>query len=123
MYKSEDIEDWNCFQMDCEGHLVSLKSQNFQLSNESIEHLSNFPHLRNLHIVFKHDNEEPVTNFSILSNLRRLSVTIGKEIQDPELFQDLGLFSNLLYLHCYSNQPGILLNLEQLILSLIYRRL
>jgi len=106
-YKSEDIEEWECFQMDCEGHLVSMISHesNFQLSNESIEHLSNFQHL----IFFAHTNfyvsntTEDSTNLSLLSNLRRLSMTFENEFQNPELFKDLGLFSNLLYLDLWSH--------------------
>jgi len=99
-YKTDDIEEWDCFEMDCEGHLVSLKSQNFQLSEESIEHLSNFPQLKNLEIRFpvtKLDNR--VTNLSLLLDLKCLSVSFGRDIQaDPELFQDLGLFSTLMAL-------------------------
>jgi len=101
IYEGDDIEDWGRFEMDNEGHLVSIKSNfvaNFQLSNESIEHLSNFPHLRTLDIYSSTTIQDSVTNFSLLTDLTRLSMTIGKEIQDPELFQDLGLFSNLHFL-------------------------
>jgi len=107
-YKSDDIEEWDCFEMDCEGHLVSLKSFQFpririkfHLSNESIEHLSNFPHLRNLDIVCSPINQF-VTNISLLSNLRTLSLGLEGNFQDPELFKDLGLFSNLLSLDLLS---------------------
>ena len=88
-----------------EGHLVSFKSfiTNFQFSNESIEHLSNFPYLRNLEIFSSTSFKESVANFSLLSNLRMLRIKFRQEIQDPELFKDLGLFSNLisLFLHSY----------------------
>jgi len=97
-YKTDDIEDWKCFEMDCEGHLVSINSSNFHLSNESIEHLSNFPHLRKFKIIIKQLPEEQVINFSILSNLRKLEITFERFEKDPELLQDLGLFSNLLCL-------------------------
>jgi len=99
-YERDDIEEWKCFEMDCDGHLVSMKSYfetRFQFSNESIEHLSNFPHLRNLD-TFSSTIKESVTNFSLLSNLRKLSIICGGKGDDPELFKDLGLFSNLLYL-------------------------
>jgi len=89
--------------MDSEGHLVSMESYfqfDFQLSNESIEHLSNFPYLRNLEVVNDKSNfrnqGDNVTNFSLLSNLRSLKIKYGKEIEDLEFFKDLGLFSNLL---------------------------
>jgi len=84
--------------------LVSIKSYNtnFQLSNESIEHLSNFPHLRNLDISPSTNVNQSVTNFSLLSNLRRLSMSIQGEFQDPEFFKDLGLFSNLIDLYLCS---------------------
>jgi len=91
------VEDWRWFEMDNEGHLVSIISYDFQLSNESIEHLSNFPHLRNLEILFKQEGE-PITNFSLLSNLRKLEITFENEFEDPELFKDLGLFTNLILL-------------------------
>jgi len=113
-YDGEDIEEWRCFQMDNEGHLVSISSLygEFQFSNESIEHLSNFPQLTDLSIITKISSkkEETIKNFSLLSNLRTLSLTFNREFEDPEFFKDLGLFSNLLYLYCYSPQPGILLN-------------
>jgi len=95
-YKSEDIEEWNCFQMDWEGHLVSIKSNyqsKFQLTYESIEHLSNFPHLRTLKFD-SFDKSGNVTNFSLLSKLSKLSMIFHKEVEE-ELFKDLGLFSNL----------------------------
>jgi len=98
--------------MDNEGHLVSIISHNFLLSNESIEHLSNFPHVRYLKCsTMKTVNEESnyITNFSKLSNLRKLSVRFEKELEDPELFQDLGLFTNLLCLYFHTNlQDGFL---------------
>ena len=107
-HKSDDIEEWECFEMDCEGHLVSLISfqANFQLSNESIEHLSNFPYLRNLNVSVIY--EENVTNLSLLSHLVNLSIILGTEFVDTELFQvpeflkDLGLLSNLLSLDLIS---------------------
>ena len=101
-YENDDIEEWKCFQMDNEGHLVSIKSR-LQLSNGSIEHLSNLPHLRNLFITPSISGQESVTNFSLLSNLRHLTINFVQEIQDPELFKDLGLFSNLLFLFLCSN--------------------
>jgi len=104
VYKSDDIEEWKCFEMDSEGHLVSLRSNTFQLSNETIEHLSNFPHLRTLH--FNSLNlYEKITNFGLLSNLVNLSIFFIQGIQDPELLQDLGLFSNLLELQL-ANRRG-----------------
>jgi len=106
-YKTEGIEEWECFEMDNEGHLVSLKSlwrSTFQLSNESIEHLSNFPYLRNLSITF--DKSEQIANLSLLSKLRSLSLTFEKEFEDPELFKDLGLFSILLALNIFANSGG-----------------
>jgi len=103
--KSDDIEEWSCFEMDCEGHLVSSHLSNFQLSNESIEHLSNFPHLRNIQISFIHDNEEElITNFSLLSNLRSLAMNT-RGFDDPELVQDLGLFTYLHFLQIKSKNP------------------
>jgi len=98
-YKPEDVEEWSCFEMDNEGHLVSFFHEftDFQFSNESIKHLSNFPHLRKFYTSSIPDKEY-VTNFSLLSNLRHLSVRIRYEIKDLELFKDLGLFSNLLSL-------------------------
>ena len=108
-YKSDDIEEWDCFEMDCEGHLVSLKSFQFpririkfHLSNESIEHLSNFPHLRNITIPVR-INEEELPSFSFLSNLKNLTIIFCQELEDPELLKDLGLFSNLLYLDLRSH--------------------
>jgi len=99
--KTEDIEEWKCFEMDNEGHLVSFISYlqtNFHLSNESIEHLSNFPHLRNIKANFyKEQEEDNMTNLSLLSNLSSLSFGYVREYQ--ELVKDLGLFSNLLILH------------------------
>ena len=105
-FESDDIEEWRWFGMDCEGHLVSMKSIDFQLSNESIEHLSNFPYLRNLNVNVIY--EENVTNLSLLSNLVNLSIILGTEfvgtelIQVPEFLKDLGLFSNLLSLDLIS---------------------
>ena len=95
-YKSDDIEEWKCFEMDNEGHLVSIKSFDFQLSNESIEHLSNFPYLRNLNVSVIYEGN--VTNLSLLSNLVNLSIILGQDFQDPEFLKDLGLFSNLIHL-------------------------
>jgi len=99
-YKNEDIEDWKCFEMDYEGHLLSMihYQSNFQLSNESIEHLSNFPHLINLHIFFSTNIQDSVTNFSLLSKLSKLSMRFEEEFQNPELFKDLGLFISFLYI-------------------------
>jgi len=102
--KLDDIEEWDCLQMDCEGHLVSIVTSlrsKFQLSNESIEHLSNFPYLRNLHLTLyssTHCKYEDFTNLSLLSNLVNLSTSVQ---DDSELFQDLGLFSNLISLGLY----------------------
>jgi len=107
-YNSDDIEEWKCFEMDCEGHLVSSRLSNFHLSNESIEHLSNFLHLRNIQISFIHDNEEElITNLSLLSNLRHLSVEFKEGFSDPELLQDLGLFTNLHILSLYNFDSGL----------------
>jgi len=105
-YESEDIEEWDCFEMDCEGHLVSISSYlqtNFQLSNESIEHLSNFPNLRDLGISSSTSIQENVTNFSLLSNLRKLKIAFGGKGDEPEFLKDLGLFSNLLSLDLSSH--------------------
>ena len=99
-YETDNIEDWRCFEMDCEGHLVSIFSSNFQLSNESIENLSNFPHLTKLSICF--DKNTNAANFIFLSNLKSLSLIIEAGYPNPELLQDLGLFSNLLFLHITS---------------------
>jgi len=103
-YEEDDIEEWKCFEMDNEGHLVSIISQNLQLSNESIfEHLSNFPHLRTLH--FNSLNlYEKITNFGLLSTLRNLSMSFKSKFDDPKLLQDLGLFSNLLSLKLVNNR-------------------
>jgi len=100
-YESDDIEKWECFQMDNEGHLVSMfpYQTNFYLSNESIEHLSNFPYLRNLNVSVIY--EENVTNLSLLSNLVNLSIILGQDFQDPEFLKDLGLFSNLISLELF----------------------
>ena len=144
----EDIEDWDCFDMDSEGHLVSLKSSEFELSNESIEHLSNFPHLRHLQIWPSISIKESVTNFSNFSYLRNLdifsstsinqavtnlsllsslnSLTIGFEgefedqdlFDDLELLKDLGLFSNLISLNLYSNYGFKKLQIDSFPLSL-----
>jgi len=101
-YKTDDIEEWKCFEMDNEGHLVSISASwqsNFQLSNESIEHLSTFPHLNNLLItLYPMENEQNIINLSLLSNLRSLSISFDERHQDPELLKDLGLFSNLISL-------------------------
>ena len=101
-YESGDIEEWECFEMDNEGHLVSINSSNFELSNVSIEHLSNFPHLRNLDILSTSINQS-VANFSLLSNLRNLKIIFEEEFQNPEWLKDLGLFSNLLSLYLWSH--------------------
>jgi len=104
-YVTDDIEEWKCFDMNYEGHLVSVNSPFFHFSNESIEHLSNFPNLRTLEISIT-SNEEELTNFSILSNLRRLSIWYRQEFQNSELLKDLGLFSNLISLELYNDLPG-----------------
>jgi len=101
-YKSDDIEDWGCFQMECEGHLVYLKSSKFQLSNKKIEHLSNFPYLRNLNIWPSISINQSVINLNLLSNLVKLSICFDRKFKDPDLVKDLGLFSNLLYLELFS---------------------
>jgi len=104
-YESDNIEEWECFEMDNEGHLVTIRSgfqSNFQFSNESIKHLSNFPHLRNLDTFSSTNIQESVTNFSLLSNLVNLSMRIGPRLEDPEMFKNLGLFTNLLYLNLWS---------------------
>jgi len=101
-YYSDDIEDWSCLEMDCEGHLVSLKSSpktRCRLSNESIEHLSNFPHLRELICQPSSSSiGESVTNLSLLTLLKSLTMNLGRVFNDPDFFKDLGLFTNLLYL-------------------------
>jgi len=88
-YGTVDIEDWDCFEMDNEGHLVSVVTSwraIIPLSNESIEHLSNFPHLMNLDIILRFViNEESITNLSLLSNLRKLSINFERDFQQPEL--------------------------------------
>jgi len=92
--------------MDNEGHLVSMKSNSrtkFHLSNESIEHLFNFPNLRNLKIWSSTSINQSVTNLSLLSNLRKLEITFENEFNDTELFKDLGLFSNLISLDLFIN--------------------
>jgi len=107
----EDIEEWKCFQMDNEGQLNTIidDDSNFHLSNESIEHLSNFPYFRNFYMNVRYEEENYVTNYSLLSNLRKLSMNFAHDFEDPELFQDpellkdLGLFSNLIYLDLCSN--------------------
>jgi len=71
-YKSDDIGDWECFEMDNEGHLVSIRSKNFPLSNESIELLSNFPHLRCLNMFL--NSQDTISNFSLISNLKTLDI-------------------------------------------------
>ena len=111
-YKADSIEDWDNFQMDNEGHLVSMKAfrSKFQLSNESIEHLSNFPHLRTLR--FNSFNvSENVTNFGLLSKLSKLSLIFHKEVEE-DLFKDLGLFSNLISLRLFNYRPGNWLDLN-----------
>jgi len=111
-YNGLDIEEWAWFQMDCEGHLVSINSylkNHFQLSNELIEHLSNFPHLRNLAISVRYKGN--VTNFSLLSNLRYLTMNLDGNFQDPELLKDLGLFTNLILLKVHSYVGGFVENL------------
>jgi len=116
-YNSEDIGDWECFEMDNEGHLVSMIKyrSNFQLSNESIEHLSTFPSLRNLQFTSyaskSNKIDSQVTNLSLLSNLRKLSMGFENEFEHPELFKDLGLFTNLLSLSLLQPIAG---NLTQL---------
>jgi len=105
-YENDDIEEWDCFEMDNEGHLVSMKSRRiyFQLSNESIEHLSNFPHLRNLEIFSSTNIQGNATNLSLLSDLVNLTIDFEEVDEDLGVFddfeflKDLGLFSNLLYL-------------------------
>jgi len=112
---TDNIEKWECFKMNKEGHLVSISLfyGEFQLSNESIEHLSNFPHLKNLLITLNPvENEEYVINFSLLSNLKRLMVLFRKEAKDSELFKDLGLFSNLLTLSLSQPTAGNLSHLN-----------
>jgi len=122
MYNSDDIEEWDCFEMDCEGHLVSMNSflSNFHLSNESIEHLSNFPHLRNLEIFSSISINQSVTNLSLLSNLRKLSINFEREFDDPEFFKDLGLFSNLLSLELRSRYGFLKLQNFTVFPSLLY---
>jgi len=110
-YKSDDIEDWRCFEMDCEGHLVSIISQNFQFSNESIEHLSNFPHLRNVYTSFRPQEDDGI-DFCLLSNLRKLEITFENEFEDPELLKDIGLFTNLLSLSLSQPTAGNLTHLN-----------
>ena len=110
--KSDDVDDWDCFQMNCEGHLISIISSwesVFQLSNESIEHLSNFPHLRNIdfYIENKIAEEEDVTNLSLLSDLRRFYIS-NRKFVDPDFLKDLGLFSNLLSLEIKNYYDGFL---------------
>jgi len=114
-YDSDDIEDWKCFEMDNEGHLVSMiHFTNFHFSNEAIEHLPNFPRLR--HLSMNVGYEEYGTNFSLLSNLRMLSIRYGKEIQNPELLKDLGMFTNLLSLSLSQSTAGNLLYLNHILL-------
>jgi len=119
-FKVDDIEEWQCFEMDNEGHLVSLYMNSFQtsmpLTNESIEHLSNFPHLKNLYINVRINEEENTTNFNLLSNLRKLSMTFETEFEDLEFFKDLGLFSNLLSLNVQIYQGSLNLSFVILIL-------
>ena len=108
-YNTDDIEEWACFDMDNEGHLVLFKSY-FHFSNESIEHLSNFPQLRHLDINIIY--EDPLTSLSLLSNLVDLSISFERYYGNPELFRDpeflkdLGLFSNLLALKVHNPFDG-----------------
>jgi len=103
-YNTEDIEDWSCFQMDNEGHLVSMISHytNFQLSNESIEHLSNFPYLRAFKCWCSNYINESMTNLSLLRNLRSLDIHFIDQSEFPEILEDLGMFSNLVSLELRS---------------------
>ena len=106
-----DVEKWSSFQMDCEGHLVSLIRSSeifFQFSNESIEHLSNFPHLRHLDISTSTTINQYVANLRLLSNLRKFHFTLVSQYVYPELFQDLGLFSNLISLKIHRHWGGFL---------------
>jgi len=107
--RTDDIEEQKCFEMDCEGHLVTMNSYQaaFQLSNETIEHLSNFPHLRDLQFGTYHVKErENVINLSLLSNLRKLEISFQIQFEDPELLQDLGLFTNLIFLYLENEVQG-----------------
>ena len=91
-YHWDDIEDCKCFELDNEGHLVTINNHSdadFQLSNEKIEHLSNFPHLRNLDIFFSTIIKESVTNLSLLSNLKNLTICLGQEFDDREMCDDI----------------------------------
>jgi len=120
---TDDIEEWYCFEMDNEGHLVSMKCNslsNFQLTNESIEHLSSFPHLINLNIISSTIINQFVTNLSLLSNLRKLSIHFFQEFVDPEFFKDLGLFSNLLSLDLWSNHSFENYKFDSFPFSLLY---
>jgi len=106
--ESDDIEEWSCFEMDNEGHLVSSNSWKFQLTNESIEHLSNFPHLRELGFLLSSSNISGfVTNFYLLSDLKWLTMSFGDETEDPELLKDLGLFSNLRSMRVHNFYGGL----------------
>ena len=72
----------------------------------------NFPHLRELHLYYDFESYDEVaedgfnvvTNFSLLSNLRRLSLGFEEEFKNAEILEDLGLFSNLIYLHLTTDQ-------------------
>jgi len=110
-YESDDIEEWDCFEMDNEGHLVSIDpgfNSKLLLSNESIEHLSNFPHLTNLRInslgeSVSQNRLQNWENFSCLAeNLRSLSLSFISKFQELDLLQDLGLFTNLFYLSIHT---------------------
>jgi len=105
--ESYDIECQKCFEMDCEGHLVSIIFDSIPFSKERIEHLSNFPHLRNLDIYSSTTKNQSVTNLSLLSNLANLSINFERVFKDPALLKDLGLFSNLLYLDLFSPTVGL----------------
>jgi len=126
--ESDDIEEWEYFQMDSEGHLVSLFHDffDFQLSNETIEHLSNFPYLRNLKIYSSTCINQSVINLNLLSNLMKLSINFEREFEDLDLFddfallKDLGLFSNLLYLDLFSYHGLKITNLISFPFSTIY---
>jgi len=50
--------------------------------------------------------EGNVTNLSLLSNLRSLSLGLEGNFQDQEMFKDLGLFTNLLALKIHSYVGG-----------------
>jgi len=123
-YEADDIEEWKCFEMDCGGHLVSLIPEaGIQLSNETIEHLSNFPHLRNFILSVEFENDDDVINFSLLSNMRNLSMSFERRFEDPELFQDLGLFSNLIVLDFFNDDDHGLIFFFNFYINFIYFRI